>query len=194
LPFSITQTINPLIINNRIVLIGFSGAGKSTMAKKIASHFHFSVLDTDLMLEEKYRISVFDIFEKYGEETFRKLEYNTLVEALKHENVVIATGGGTPCFFDAMRLINETASSIYIKMHPKSLVHRLLHTKRLRPLIINKTEAELLTYVIEQLKLREPFYLQAQHTIKGESINLSNVNIAELQYLSKKNVITTEND
>jgi len=159
-------------LNNRIVLIGFSGAGKSTIAKKIANHFHFSVLDTDKMLEEKYRISVFDIFEKYGEKVFRNLEYDALMEALQCENVVIATGGGAPCFFDAMKLINEAAYSIYIEMAPKSLVQRLLHAKVVRPLTKNKTEEELLSYIVEQLAVREPFYKQAHFTIKGENCNL----------------------
>jgi shikimate kinase len=149
----------------------------------------FSVLDTDIMLEKKYKVSVSDIFEKYGEETFRKLEYDTLIEALQQENVVIATGGGTPCFFDAMKLINETAYSIYIEMHPKSLTQRLLHAKKIRPLTKNKTEPELFAYVTSQLALREPFYKQAHHIIKGESFNLNNVNMPELQYLSKKIVM-----
>jgi len=160
-------------MNNRIVLVGFSGAGKSTIAKKIANHFHLSVLDTDKMLEEKYHISVFDIFKKYGEETFRKLEYNILVEALQQEDVVIATGGGAPCFSDAMKLINEAAYSIYIEMAPKSLTQRLLHAKVARPLTKNKTEEELLAYVTEQLALREPFYKQAHLIVKGENFEMS---------------------
>jgi shikimate kinase len=176
-------------MNNKIVLVGFSGAGKSTIAKKIAAQLHFSVLDTDIMLEEKYKISIFDIFEKYGEKAFRRLEYNTLTEALQQENVVIATGGGTPCFFDAMKLINETAYSIYIEMHPKSLTQRLLYAKKARPLTKNKTEPELFSYISEQLAIREPFYKQAHHIIKGENFNLNHVNVPELQYLSKKNVM-----
>jgi len=162
-------------MHNRIVLVGFSCSGKSTIAKKIANHFHFSVLDTDKMLEEKYHISVFDIFKKYGEEVFRELEYNALKEALQHENVVIATGGGAPCFLDAMELINETAYSIYIEMAPKSLTQRLLHAKIARPLTKNKTEEELLSYVTEQLAVREPFYKQAHLTIKGENCDLQKI-------------------
>ena len=133
------------------------------------------MLDTDKMLEEKYRISIFDIFEKYGEEVFRNLEYNTLIEALQQEDVVIATGGGAPCFFDAMKLINENAFSIYIEMSPKSLVQRLLHAKKARPLTKNKTEAELFTYVTEQLTLREPFYKQAHLTVKGENLKSTDI-------------------
>jgi len=162
-------------IKNRIVLVGFSGAGKSTIAKKIASNLNFTALDTDKLLEEKYRISVYDCFEKYGEDAFRKLEYNILKEVLKQENVVIATGGGTPCFLDAMTLINENAFSIYIEMSVKSLVQRLLYAKTVRPLTKHKTEEELFEFVSNQLKIREPFYQQAHLTIKGENIDLKSM-------------------
>ena len=162
-------------MNNRIVLVGYSGAGKSTIAKKIAAHLNFTMLDTDKMLEEKYHISVYDCFEKYGEESFRKLEYNILVDALKCENVVIATGGGTPCFFDAMKKINESSFSIYIELSPKSLTQRLLHAKVARPLTKNKTEDELLEFVTKNLSLREPFYKQAKLTLKGENFDLTDL-------------------
>ena len=160
---------------NRIVLVGFAGAGKSTVAKKIAQHFNFLALDTDIMLEEKYRISVFDVFEKYDESVFRQLEYKTLVEALQQDNVVIATGGGAPCFFDAMKIINENAHSIYIEMSPKSLTHRLLRAKVTRPYTQNKTEEELLTFITEQLALRRPIYQQAHFTVKGEDLDLQQI-------------------
>jgi shikimate kinase len=124
------------------------------------------------MLEEKYKISVYDIFEKYGEEVFRQLEYKTLMEALQHENVVIATGGGAPCFFDAMQRINEVAFSIYIEMAVKSLAQRLLRAKVTRPLTKNKTEEELLAFVTEQMAVRAPIYQQAHLTIKGENLDL----------------------
>jgi len=127
------------------------------------------------MLEEKYHISVYDCFEKYGEETFRKLEYNILREALLEENVVIATGGGAPCFLDAMSLINESAFSIYIEMATKSLTQRLMHAKVTRPLTKRKTEEELFSFVSEQLAFREPFYKQAHLTIKGENIDLQTI-------------------
>jgi len=159
----------------RIVLVGFSGAGKSTIAKRIASRLNLSVLDTDKMLEEKYHISVYDCFEKYGEEAFRQLEYNILKEALQQEDVVIATGGGAPCFSDAMTLINKNAFSIYIEMAVKSLTQRLLHAKVTRPLTKNKTEEELYDFVSKQLVFREPFYKQAHLTVKGEDIDLETI-------------------
>jgi shikimate kinase len=144
------------------------------------------VLDTDKMLEEKYHISVYDCFEKYGEEAFRQLEYNILKEALLQENVVIATGGGTSCFFDAMSLINESSFSIFIEMSSKSITQRLLHAKVTRPLTKNKTEEELFSFVKEQLAFREPFYKQAHLTVKGENINLETLfNPLTINHLSR---------
>jgi len=136
-----------------------------------------------MMLEEKYHISVYDCFEKYGEEIFRKLEYNILIEALQQKNVVIATGGGTPCFFNAMKLINEKGRSIYVEMAPKSLSHRLFHAKVIRPLTKNKSEEELLAFVNEQLSFRETFYKQAHLTVKGEDVD-----IQDFMELIKKNM------
>lgn len=162
-------------MNNRIILVGYSGAGKSTLAKRIAKHFNFSVLDTDKMLEEKYRISVYDIFEKYDEAVFRQLEYNILAEALKQENVVIATGGGASCYLNAMQLINEAGLSIYIELSLKSLSTRLLHAKVTRPLTKNKTEEELLAFVAGQLVVRAPIYEQAHLTVKGEDLDLTDL-------------------
>jgi len=167
--------LNPIPSKSRIVLVGFSGAGKSTLARKIASKLNYSVLDTDKMLEEKYHISVYDCFEKYGEEIFRKLEYQTLKEALQQDNVVIATGGGAPCYFDAMKLINDAAFSVYIKMSQKSLTQRLLNAKITRPLTKNKTEEELFIFVTEQLALREPFFNQAHLTVKGEDYDIGEI-------------------
>jgi len=124
------------------------------------------------MLEEKYHISVYDCFEKYGEEIFRKLEYDILKQALLQNNVVIATGGGAPCYFDAMKLINTTAFSIYIEMSLKSLSQRLLNARVTRPMTKNKTEAELLAFITEQMAQREFFYKQAHLTLRGEDFDL----------------------
>ena len=135
------------------------------------------------MLEEKYHISVYDCFEKYGEDTFRKLENSILVEALNQDHVVIATGGGTPCFWDAMTLINQKAFSIYIEMSPKSLSHRLFHARVTRPLTKDKSEKELFDFVTEQLAIREPIYKQAHLTIKGENFDLKDFTIRHSQFI-----------
>ena len=98
----------------RIILVGFPGSGKSTIAKKIANRLHYQFVDMDHLFESKYKLSIPDFFKKYGEEVFRKSEHVLLKEVIQQEKVVISTGGGTPCFHGNMELIMENGFSIYI--------------------------------------------------------------------------------
>lgn len=171
---------------NKIVLIGFPGVGKTTIARKLAKilNYHFVDLDQDFETHYKTDISVF--IHKYGEQNFRKCEYERLQSLLlsfPDENVIISTGGGTPCFFDAIEMINKYALSVYVKMTEKSLFIRLIHAKKRRPLLQNMNEEELKEYIHKTLSVREKFYEQAAITMKGEDAD-----VPELANLIKKRV------
>ena len=150
---------------NNIVLIGFPGAGKSTLGKRLAGRLGMDFIDLDLYIEEKYHTAVPLLFQRYGEPAFRKLEYAALKEVLEADNAVIATGGGTPCYGDAMALINARAHSIYLKLSEEQIVEHLLHSKKKRPLTHHLDEPALREYVHKTLAEREPYYLQA-HEIR----------------------------
>ena len=156
-----------------IVLVGFPGSGKSTVGKKLSLRLSLPFYDMDSYFSKKYHVSIPDFFSKYGEDFFRICENSVLKELLSFPPCVIATGGGTPCFFDSMALINESALSLYIELSQKSLVDRLLHSKKTRPLVNGKTTEELITYVGETLAKREPFYRQAQVCVKGENLQMA---------------------
>ena len=145
-----------------IVLVGFSGAGKSTVGRKLAEQLTMNFIDLDVYIEEKYHTAIPLLFQRYGESAFRKLEYAALQEALKAENTVIAVGGGTPYYGDAMSLINAQARSIYLKLTEDQIVNHLLYSKKKRPLTNHLSESELREYVRKTLAVREPYYLQAQ--------------------------------
>ena len=146
---------------NNIVLVGFPGAGKSTVGRRLADKLGMAFIDLDLYIEEKYHTAVPLLFQRYGEPAFRMLEYAALKEVLDADNAVIATGGGTPCHHDAMTLINSRAHSIYLKFSEEQLVEHLLHSKKKRPLTQHLSEPELRAYVHETLAKREPYYLRA---------------------------------
>lgn len=155
---------------NNIVLVGFSGAGKSTVGKRLAGKLDKVFIDLDLYIEKKYHTAIPLLFQRYGESAFRQLEYAALQEVLMTDNAVIAVGGGTPCHENAMELINNHSRSIYLKLDEDEIVDHLLHSKKKRPLTNHLSEPELREYVKKNLAIREPYYLQAQEIRTLEEI------------------------
>jgi len=166
----------------RIVLVGFSGAGKSTVARRLASRLGWDFSDTDTVIQNKYHLSISDFFEKYGENAFRICEQSVMRELLEKHFVVIATGGGMPCFFNNMDELLEKSLVIYLKLSPLSLFYRLKFSHKERPLTDGKTEEELLQYVQTTLEKREPFYERAHLVIKGENLSMNEL-VGKLQEL-----------
>ncbi len=153
------------------------GCGKTTIGKKLSRSLHCAFIDIDTLFEKENNISVFDFFGKEGEEKFREVEHRLLIKTLnENDNAVISTGGGTPCSFDNMELINNKSTSIYIKMSVQSLTVRLLYSYKKRPLIEDlEDETDLKHYIEQTLNFREPFYNKAHYTVKGESINIDDL-------------------
>ena len=147
------------------------GSGKSSALKQLGKLLSWETYDLDRLFEERYKISVQDFFHKYDEAAFRKLESQLLKETIKYDNAVIATGGGTPCFFDNMEWMNTNGTTIFIKVSPMTAVHRLMSSKKKRPLIEGKNEQEVIEFVSRHYAERMPFYEKAQITVKGENLD-----------------------
>ena len=169
-----TIGLTPQILT-RIYLIGFMGVGKSTLGKKLARELDFQFVDLDDLFEKKYKIRIDDFFGKYDEDLFRTLEYETLNETFSMNKVVIATGGGTPCFFETMKKINKRGVSIHLKMSSAAIASRLHHAKKPRPLIKDKTGEELCTMIKQKLNERIHFYEQAHFTVDAISVDVKEV-------------------
>ena len=167
----------------RIYLIGYMGSGKTSALKHLANKMSWQGIDLDKLFEEKYKISVQDFFHKYDEAAFRKLESQLLKDTINLNNVIIATGGGTPCFFDNMEWMNENGTTVFLKVAPMTAVHRLMQSKKKRPLIEGKTEQEVIDFVNKHYGDRMKFYEQAHITIKGESLDIDKL-IERLHALS----------
>lgn len=145
----------------RIYLIGYMGVGKSTIGKRLSKLLNLSFIDLDLFIESKYHKSISEIFKEKGEGGFREIEKKSLQEVSEIEDVIIATGGGTPCFFDNMELMNATGKTVYVKAKPSDLAAQLQISKRRRPLIANKTADSIFPFITNHLNEREPFYNKA---------------------------------
>ena len=113
----------------RIYLIGFMGSGKTSIGKRIAKILNYNFLDMDDYLERKFGKSIPDIFKDDGEGRFREMERETLHNTFEMKNVVIAAGGGTPCFFDNIEQINKYGVSYYLKRSVEFFVNKLLTSK-----------------------------------------------------------------
>ena len=159
----------------RIFLIGFMGSGKSTMGRALASELKLNFIDLDTFLEEKYFRTIPQIFAEEGEEGFRRKERKILEEVSTFDDVIVATGGGAPCFFDNMDLMNNSGFCIFLDVNKESLVSRLIHAKIERPLIKGKTQEELEHFIEGMMEKRRPFYEKARYILKGNEISVDQV-------------------
>ena len=148
--------------NQPVFLIGFSGCGKSTLGAMIAQKTEKKFIDIDNYIVTKHNQSISQIFADKGEQGFRLIEKEALNEILNLKNIIIATGGGTPCFFDNMELMNKNGITIYLKLSPEKLFERLVTDKKSRPLLTEKDDKELLEYINNELRKREKYYEKAK--------------------------------
>jgi len=154
----------------RIFLIGYMGVGKTTAGRELAKCMNLDFIDLDLFIQNRYNKAISCIFEEEGESGFRIIENKVLREIAEFENVVIATGGGAPCFYDNMEIMNNAGLTIYLKATPELLAERLNDCKEKRPLIKDKDEKELLSFVTESLEKRNPYYMQAQIILETDEL------------------------
>ncbi len=167
----------------KFFLTGYMGSGKSTVGEKLAAKLKYDFIDLDKLIENDYKQSIPEIFATKGEKEFRAMEHNTLKRVIEKNNVVVACGGGTPCYYDNMELMSNNGVTVYIKMSVDALVDRLTNAKEKRPLIENKTPADLRSFIKRQLEKREDIYHKAQYTVKGKDLNVD-----ELALFVKKEV------
>jgi len=165
----------------KIFIIGYMGAGKSSMGKAIAPIFNFKHIDLDIYIEKNLDTTIQKIFNSKGEEYFRKVEHNSLKKIIENEdNFILSVGGGTPVFFDNMEMMKKSGITVYLKLNPKVLLSRLFNSRKKRPLIEEISKEELLDYITKNLEKREHYYNQANLII--DSLNLNKNYLAEKIY------------
>ena len=149
----------------RIIIVGYMGAGKTTVGKALAKELGIQFYDLDWYIEGRMRKTVAQLFAERGEDGFRQIERRLLHEAAEFEDVVLSCGGGTPCFFDNMEYMNAQGDTVYLKAAPDVLCAHLKMGKTRRPLLEGKDGEELLGFVAEQLASREDYYMKAKHVL-----------------------------
>lgn len=146
------------------------GAGKTTVGKQLASRMELSFIDLDLHIESRYHKTVRELFVEKGEAEFREIERKMLHEVAEFEDVLISTGGGSPCFFDNMEFMNRSGKTVYLKVSVGELAKRLETCKQTRPVLQNQTGESLFYFIDEGLQKREPYYNQASVVFDAENM------------------------
>ena len=148
-------------------LVGYMYCGKSTFGRRLAEEKGMDYLDLDRAFEARYHYTVPMFFDRFGEEAFRTLETQMLHSTADLDNVVIATGGGTPCHSGNMDFILAHGTAIYLQMPVDALVARAVRSRNPRPLMHGLPEPRMRAVIESQLKEREPVYLRAPIVIDG---------------------------
>ena len=147
----------------RIFLIGYMGAGKTTVGKVLSQQLGLSFIDLDHYIEGRYHKTVGQLFAERGEEAFRDIERRMLREVAAFEDVLVSTGGGAPCFFDNIQ-------TVYLKVSVEELAKRLELCKSTRPILKGRSGDELKAFIAESLEKREPFYSKAAIVFEAEEM------------------------
>ena len=155
-----------------IYLIGYMGAGKTTVGRLLADKLGWHFVDLDEAFYHIHGYTSAEYIRQFGIEDFRRKEkyvVEDLADQIPFEKVIYATGGGYPCWEDNMDCLRELGTSIYLRWKPEHLAKRLMLTDLTdRPVLQGRTEKELLEFIAPQLQAREPFYQRANHILDVE--------------------------
>jgi len=161
----------------KVILIGYMAVGKTTIAQLLSEKIGLKYVDLDNLIEKKTNLSISELFKLKGEIYFRKIEHEIFKEILSNdENLIISTGGGTPCYADNHLLLNsENSISIYLKASLSVIIQRLKLEKTTRPLVAGQSEEELKEFVAKHLFERSYFYNQATFKVGVDNKNSEDI-------------------
>lgn len=159
-------------------------SGKTTLGPKLTSKLGIPFFDLDKEIEKLENKSLAAIFQSEGEDQFRAIEKKTLNTFIKtHSDFVLATGGGTPCFFNNMEVMKKNGLTIFLNVGVKELVRRNLNSTELRPLLRGMNELQMQAFITEHLKQRLPYYKKASLTLKEDDNDLERL-IQEIRLMT----------
>lgn len=167
-------------------LIGFMGCGKTTLCKALHQTTGIPVADLDELIEQRAGCSIREYWDRHGEPAFRELEKDTLRRVADTEgDLIVACGGGTPCFGDNMEIMNNNGRTIWLDASLDVLFSRLKMAREQRPLIASMDDEGLRLYISRETLRRHPFYSRAHHRFdSGHLENQQQINQSTEQFIN----------
>ncbi len=162
----------------KVVLIGYMGSGKSVISAMLAQKTKIEFVELDECIEKKCGMSVATIFDTKGELYFRKLERELFLEFLQNDprDLIISTGGGTPCYYDNHELLQAAGVvSIYLKASLDTLTIRLDKEKQSRPFLAHLDTEGLHEFIAKHLFDRSFYYNQATFKVSVDAKSVEEI-------------------
>jgi len=151
-------------MKNRIIYLnGFMACGKSTIGPILANTLGWDFFDLDKIIEYESGKKITEIFQEEGEKFFREKESEILLRLSKLQNCIISLGGGTSANQNNLEILKSSGYIFYLKASPE-LLYKRLKSKNDRP-VLNDAKQNLQEKISELLKIRTPFYEQADYII-----------------------------
>ncbi|AFK04995.1 Shikimate kinase [Emticicia oligotrophica DSM 17448] len=172
-------------MTTNIFLIGMPSSGKSTLGRQIAKSLGYEFVDLDLRIEIAEGKKIAEIFSLNGEEYFRKVENQQLKKIIKDSKMVVATGGGTPCYYDGLDYIKENGISIFLDVKPEMLVERMKVSKKNDRPLFDLESKSLLDTISQTYNERLSTYQKADITVEGDTDPDSILWIIEAEFSRK---------
>jgi shikimate kinase len=148
-------------MKNNIILIGFMGTGKTTVGRLLAESIGCGFVDTDDLIKERAGLAIPEIFNRFGEEYFRRLEREIIHQVVTKDGMVIATGGGAVMDPKSFALMKQRGYVIALDASEQTLRQRL-QSCRDRPMLMSEDPAKTIKQL---LVLRRPLYYQAHYVV-----------------------------
>ncbi len=156
-----------------VILIGFMGAGKSTIGRKLSSYTDLPLIDTDREIEKRAGMHISDIFASKGEAAFRRMETEELNMLIGEETpAVISCGGGMPLSEENRALLHRLGRVYFLSVSPETVIRRL-HGDKTRPLLQGPDASGKVRKLMEERK--EAYTLAADRIIDVDSLSLRDI-------------------
>tara|TARA_E500000331_G_scaffold83790_1_gene79471 strand:- start:131 stop:724 length:594 start_codon:yes stop_codon:yes gene_type:complete len=181
--------INLNSLDKPIILVGMMGTGKTVIGKMLAKSLNRIFFDIDENIEKHYHMTIYDIFQRYGENKFREIEHEEIKKIDVKSNYIIATGGGAFTFERNYNILNQIGLTVWLNATQKTIVSRLKKNINNRPLLKN---VEIDKYVSNLLLKRNPMYSKAHLSVVSK--NESKIEMTNRILIKIKNYLVDNNN